>query len=138
MDEIYGATTLRLGGSTMTWQPRRGGEETLHLLTSHFGGDIECAIRTIQKNENRNVRMGQMICAFWHHDGETFLDIRYDRRLPNQEGEILNSWEFGLGCYQHRKILIHSPHRTTGYWQRQWGETYMVMMQAEKARMWYQ
>ena len=122
----------------MSWNPNPQEETTLGTLTSHFDGDIEYAIQTIHRHENNNVRMGQLICAFWHHDDETFLDIRYDSRLPNQRGENLTAWKFGLGCHKHRKILIHRPHRTTGYWQRKWSETYMVMKQAEKARMWNQ
>jgi hypothetical protein len=117
----------------MSWQPNPQEETTLDLLTRHFLGDIEYAIKTIQRHENRNIRMGQMICGFWHYNNETFLDIRYDSRLPNQRDEVLDSWKFGLGCYTHRKILIHSQLRTTGYWQRQWSNTYMAMhMEAEK------
>jgi len=124
----------------MSWQPNPQEETTLHKLSNHFNDDIEYAIRAIQEYEGgHDYRMAQYICAFYENDeGETFLDIRHDSNIRNQRDEALSSWDFGMGCYKHKKILIHSPHRTTGYWQRLWSETYMVMKQAEKARMWNQ
>ncbi len=126
----------------MSWNPNPQEETTLGTLTSHFDGDIEYAIRAINQYKSfydepgTTMRPSGMLCAFWQHEGETFLDIRYDSKIRNQRDETLDSWNFGLGCYKHRKILIHSPHRTTGYWQRLWAETFMVMAQAEKTRMW--
>ncbi len=108
------------------WKPRKGTEETLELLSRHFKGDIDYAIRAIEDYKGgRNYRMAQYICAFYKNkEGDVFLDIRHDSKIRNQRGEALDSWHFGLGAYEHKRILIYSYGKTTGYWQRQWGSAY--------------